>query len=213
MMINLIFIIISLVSIIILFVLPTLEKRKEKLPYFSCFPFETVSSYKGRISQLILVFLCACFILTSYVLYLNSSYVLLISANIFYFLSILGLIGVYLFTLNYYRYHLISAIMFGLGLVGGNFLLFLDYLINTLNKSDSLLPVYFAVVLLITGLFVLILFFLKKTMNWMKLDKIEDNGKVLFLRPKVNYLVLVEYVSLFAHFINLLVFLINYFIN
>jgi len=47
----------------------------------------------------------------------------------------------------------------------------------------------------------------------MKLDKIEDNGKVLFLRPKVNYLVLVEYVSLFVHFINLLVFLINYFIN
>lgn len=114
-------------------------------------------------------------------------------------LSLLLLLLSNLLSLNYYKSHIFcstaslllfafSCICFGL----------IKIVKGDAGSSNSytyavLIPVF------IIGLLVLLSLINPKLMNWAKMDKAEENGKTIYVRPKINFLALYEWILLCLH--------------
>lgn len=132
-----------------------------------------------------------------------------ISNIILYCISFISLIGVFMFKFENYKSHLISACLFLIGLFGGNILTCATYIIAICNNIPFEINNFICYVLGFIGLFEIGFILFSKVDKWMKMDKIEENGKVIYVRPKYNPLACLEWFNIYIAIFVQLLFLIS----
>jgi len=64
----------------------------------------------------------------------------------------------------------------------------------------------------VLGFILLALLFIPQLKKWMYMDKVEENGTTIYIRPKVCSLAIVEWIFFLAQLINMILLIINYFV-
>lgn len=124
-------------------------------------------------------------------------------------LSFLFLYFSNILSLNYYKLHLISSI-------GGFFFFSAACILSGIGPFISKVGVeltYFSkpvmVVVGVVGAIAFLALINPKLTNWAKMEKAEENGKTIYVKPKVNFYALYEWVYLILLAVVSLLFFIN----
>ncbi|MCI2069518.1 MAG: hypothetical protein LKJ88_08185 [Bacilli bacterium] len=195
---------------LIILILPSLlfNAKEEKYSFLRYFPCELASSLKGRI---ILLTVCLLFSFASSLAFvynlINCRSGLFITSWILEALSLFAFIGVLLYGLDNYKAHIIADAIFFVGEAGGDLALLFALLFSQGRHYDfnETIQIIFGVI----GFFLVCLFFLPKLKRWSYLEKSEENGKVVYVRPKVSPLALLEWVFFLGQLINQALLLIS----
>lgn len=185
-------------------------KREEKYDLRRYFPFEAVSTLKPPVRMwfILLVGLTAGLMAESYLLaFWDLSFMLGKVVLVFYVVSVILMFALFTVSLYSYRVHLILSTVFFVTTVIGSFLTLTTALIGYDSLIRFNLPL--AAVMALVGLVLLIILFVPKLKYWMYLEKSEENGKTVYVRPKVSILSLYEWIFVLAHALNMLLLLIQ----
>ncbi len=117
-----------------------------------------------------------------------------------------------LLSLTYYKLHLISSILAFFFFAAGCLLTGLITFIGgaAINLYYNL-PI--TIIIGVIGLLCFIALFNPKLTNWAKMQKTEEDGKVVYVRPKINYYAFYEWMCLGLNIVVSVLFLINLFIT
>lgn len=111
-------------------------------------------------------------------------------------LSLIALFISNILPLSYYRQHLafyvIAVSLFGFSCISLGMIKW----VHGDSGSESNYTYWTLIPTLIIGIVVLVSLVNPKLMNWAKMDRTEENGKTIYVRPKVNFLALYEWVLL-----------------
>ncbi len=141
---------------------------------------------------------------------LNSNYSFII--GVVYSVSFICLIASNVLSLNFYKSHLLTSLCGILGFAFASILCcFITVIPEALGPEKTFyLPI--CIIIGVLGFLVLFSCFNPKLLSWAKMDKAEENGKTIFLKPKVNYLALYEWlVYIFYNVISLIIFISLFF--
>jgi hypothetical protein len=194
---------------IIVFPFFSYRKKMEKYSHLAFFPCEIPTT---QIERYIFTVVTLAFSLFCDVVYIDFfslySSPVFISSMILLLISQVSIIVVYCYTLlDSPRIHIIFAAIMISTTIFGNTLTAIPYF----NEVDRY-PLYIPSVLLVFGVFglVLLLFvFNPQLKDWAKLDKVEEDGKIQYIRKRVNPLGIIEWGTLCVHMVNMLLVLIN----
>lgn len=180
-------------------VITFMTKRNSKFDIRNHYPFEVSSDYDYK-SRVLYMFLYATFITCaalSYTLVLTdiSSYMGKLSAVAF-ILSMLFLLIVSFVDLSYCKLHLIFAIGYFITAIGGTALVACAAFFGGGNIQFNKV---IAIIMAVIGVVLLAILFVPKLKNWMYLEKSEEDGKTIYVRPKYSLLAFYEWIYLFAH--------------
>jgi hypothetical protein len=197
---------------IVLFPFFSFHKKDERYSFARYFPCEMASSLKDKIILLGLGTLFSMCAAESYVsnLFLCRSPIFL-TAMILEILSLLALLAVLAYGLDYLKIHIIADLIFAIGEGMGDVSLLLGVLID--EEKHYPFSLALGVVMGLVGLALLVLLFLPKLKRWAYLDKSEEDGKVVYVRPKVSPLALIEWIYLFGQIFNLILLAVNGILN
>jgi hypothetical protein len=193
---------------IVFFPLFSYRKQEERYSFLHDFPFEMVTNNEQK---LVLLALSILFVMASSEGYAANS--LITSLPTFYagmgmeIISLLAFLFVVSFSLENYRMHLGADAVFFLGEIGGDFCFFTGYLLKSGRFINFNLVI--AVIMGVEGLLLLISLFFPQLKKWMMLEKSEENGKIIYSRPKVAILVVLEWAFFLGHLINMILLLAN----
>lgn len=186
------------------------SNKKKDYSIFNCFPFEMSETFKSYLVLLVLVFL---FVLSSSISYVTNlgldSYILSISSIILEIIGLIGILIIFMFKLDYYKFHLIGAILLFIGTIGGNLSIGINYFINLSLSNPFNFNSVIAIVLFIIGILQLGLVFIPQLKTWSSLQKTEENGKTIYIRPKFNGLTFLEWVFIYSQVLSLGLLIIN----
>lgn len=186
-------------------------EKDSKYSFLNCFPCEMARTpnQKGIVICLVMLFvmLASEAYASNFAMVRRTSFY---SSLVFEVLSCLGFLGVVIFTLDHYKAHVIFDVIFFLAEIGGNINTFIGYLINM--EEHITFDYYISIVFGIMGAILIIILLLPQLKRWMFLEKSEEDGKVVYVRPKVSSLALTEWVFFAAHLVNMILLLINAFI-
>lgn len=199
------------VFIIFMIVVFTL-KRSEKYSLKRYFPFEAAAELPlgTKTWFLCLVGLFVALLAQSYLLaFWDITYVLGKITAVFYILASFLLFAVFVVSLYNYKWHLITTVLFFLFTACSSFLALLTSLLGggfvTFNKIIG-------IIMASLGFVLLVILFVPKLKYWMYLEKSEENGKTIYVRPKISILSLYEWIFIFAHVANLLLLAVSGFL-
>lgn len=98
-------------------------------------------------------------------------------------------------SLNHYKTHILLSSLGFFGFIFGSLLLsFVKVVPGGIALGDINLPIYILIGVL--GGLGFLSMFNPKLSNWAKMDRAEENGKVYYVKPKVNFYALYEWVYL-----------------
>lgn len=213
----LIFLIISSILTIIFVVLVNHFKDKnDNLSFLNSYPYEYFlsMSFSKRISLYIIFFLDlliqATLTFTSLFLLNTTAVYLIIISFISIFAFILFSIG-FVTPLSYLKQHIICII--------SSFLLFMSYnvLLSFVTIINENFKLNFSITILILigviGFLSLISFINPNLSKFAKLNKSEDNGKTIYVKPKINSLPLYEWIYFILFQLSTILISINGIIN
>lgn len=183
------------------------KKGGDDFSYLSFYPFEAGYDKPRNIalSAISMVFaFISVFAYSSVLIMLNRP--VFISALVFFIISLMGFLLSVFFGFEYLKVHLIGDIAMFLGEAGGDISLLLACVFkgNYIDPFPSAIMIIFGII----GIILLGLLFHPSIKRWAFLEKSEENGKVIYVRPKVNYLALMEWVYLVGHLVNMVLFII-----
>lgn len=209
-MINLIFGIISLSLGLVICLLPIFVNTKKPFSVLNSFPCELEINNKRMFSYLLLVFTFIsgiCFITDN----MSINTVQVIILIILECISVISFFLMFVTPLNFYKYHLIFTTIFFMSSIGSNLGMFIDKMIYISAING---PIIFDVSIIASfifgaiGLIQIALLFLPQLKNWSKLEKSEENGKVIYVKPKFNALAFLEWFYFYLLLIKMLVIVI-----
>lgn len=126
---------------------------------------------------------------------LNEKFIFNLISTILYCVSVLLVLFV---PLKLLKTHLMCSTF----IIGASFLSFssIGYTLLTLYKPFGEYPIFVILSILsfIIAIFYFILVMNPKLTTWAKLEKVEQNGKTIYQRPKVFYLALCEWLGIFG---------------
>lgn len=214
---NLVLPIVALTLVAGYFVLPFVlfksEGKGERYSFLRYFPIEMAGegNLKKRTFFTVYSFMTVTALAFSYALtFMNFRAPLFISAMVCFLASSVALFFNCSYSLENYRGHIYSAAALYIFLVGGELMLGAMYFAlqgRTFDYSPALM-----IVSLVLGLLLLLAIFSPKLKKWAYLEKSEENGKTIYVRPKVSPLGLLEWLCILMHGINMILFVINYFL-
>jgi hypothetical protein len=207
-MLSWLFPLLGLILGLVIVILPSLlfKGKGERYSYLRYFPCELASSLKGRVILLTVSLLFGFSGSLAFVYNLiNCRSGLFITSWILEALSFFAFIGVLLYGLDNYKAHIISDALFFVGEAGGDLALLFALLFSQGRHYDFNEPIQ--IIFGILGLFLLCLFFLPKLKKWSYLEKSEEDGKTVYVRPKVSPLALLEWVFLLGQLLNMVLLL------
>lgn len=197
-MISIIFLSIGIFLGLGLCIYPLIICKNDGFNILNCFPFEGSKTIVERYIVCGLSIFFSIFSVIGIVSSLSSvNYVSMISADIFYTISCIGLIGMFFFRFDNYKSHLITTIMFFLGIIGGNISLFACYIIASMSNIPFEINNVICYILLVIGIIQIGGILFSQLNKWMYLEKAEENGKVVYIRPKRNSLAILEWSNIF----------------
>lgn len=127
-----------------------------------------------------------------------------------YLISLVAFLGVLAFGLDMYKAHIISDSLFFLGEVGGDIALMCAIIFAQGRRFEFSNPI--AYIMGIVGVLLVVMLFFPQLKRWAMLEKTEEDGKVIYVRPKVSIMALIEWIYFFAHVLNMLLLIINSFV-
>lgn len=140
----------------------------------------------------------------------DSSYSFII--GIVYSISFLCLVASNVLPLNFYKSHLLTSLC---GILGFSFASILSCFITVIPGALGTDQTFFLPICIIVGVLGFLVFlscFNPKLLSWAKMDKAEENGKTIYLKPKVNYLAIYEWlVYIFYNIVSLIIFISLFF--
>lgn len=214
---NLIVPIVALTLVAGYFVLPFLlfksPTKGEHYSFLRYFPIEMAG--EGNLTKrtffMVYSLLAVTALSFSYALtFINLHAPLFVSAMVCFIASSVALFFNCSYSLENYRGHVYSAAALYIFLVGGELMLGSMYFAlqgRTFDYSPALM-----IVSLILGILFLLAIFSPKLKKWAYLEKTEQDGKTIYVRPKVSPLGLLEWLCILMHGINMVLFIINYFL-
>lgn len=124
-------------------------------------------------------------------------------------ISLLFLCVSNILSLNFYKAHISLAFLSFFLLSLGGLLLFLTLFIPNmmLYTVNVIKPIF--IIIGVLSLLLAASLVNPKLLSWFKMDKTEENGKTYYIKPKVNYCALYEWIFLMMHFIYAFLFLLN----
>lgn len=216
-MLKLFFPIIALILGISIILLPKMTYRLKgkgdntKFSYLNCFPYEVVLNYTQRIVLLALGTLFVMFATQSYILtFIKCTNPMYYSGLFLELISLIVFLGILYFGLDYYKTHIVMSVIFFLTQIGADVLFFVavmfkDYYPLEFNKVIG-------IIMGVIGLILLVLLFIPQLKKWMYMEKTEENGTTIYVRPKVCSLAVVEWIFFLTQLINMILLIVNYFV-
>ncbi len=111
-------------------------------------------------------------------------------------LALIAMVFSNFISLNHYRIHLaLSAFSFFVYLSSALLFAFTPLILGPVFSTGIKLPIFIIVGIL--GGICFLAMFNPKLMDWAKMNRAEENGKVFYVKPKVNYYPLYEWIFLF----------------
>lgn len=191
--------IITLILFAIILVITYIFKKGDSFSIRNHYPFEVSSNfdYKSRITYM---FLFATFITCaalSYTLIFTdlSSFMGKIIAVV-WGLSMIFFLIINFVDLSYCKLHLSFAIAYFILSIGGSAL---TVCVSFFGGGRFQFNKVIAIIMAVIGLGLLVILFVPKLKNWMYLEKSEEDGKTIYVRPKYSLLAFYEWIYLFAH--------------
>lgn len=215
-MLKLIFPIIALLLGIAIILLPQITYRRRinkdlKFSYLNCFPYEVVLNYAQRVILLALGTLFVMFATQSYIAtFIKCTNPMYYSGLFLQIVSLVVFLGILYFGLDYYKTHIVMDVIFFLTQIGANIMFLVAVL--TRNYFPTQINMVIGIIMGVIGLILLILLFIPQLKKWMYMDKIEENGTTLYVRPKVCSLALVEWIFFLSQLVNMILLIVNFFI-
>ena len=211
-MLKIVFPIISLFLLVLLVSLAIVANkkvRKESFSLRSFFPFETLTELKTTPS-ILLFCLIAIFMASTVESYILTFFNLptIVGKATAMFLSIATIFILTAFAINLvdYKKHVICDVMLFAFTSLGMILAFFTTLDNeVIYKFNFVIGIIMGVI----GLGLLISLFVPKLKSWMYLEKSEEDGKTVYVRPKNSILAIYEWIFIFAHGLNMILLAIN----
>lgn len=146
-----------------------------------------------------------------YMISFSTSYMYFIS--IFLPLSIIGLLISNLIPLSHYKTHIIAAFV-GFGCLSlSTILLTFAGIVEGTMESSTQINLTIRIFLGIIGFVSFFALFNPKLLNWSKMDKTEEDGKTIYVKPKFNFLALYEWIYLILSYFVSFLLMINLFIQ
>lgn len=211
-MLKVIFPIISLVLLALIVILAIISNKKVREESFSLrrfFPFEALTELKAPSSVLFLCLVAAFMASTveSYILtFFNLPTVVGKATALFLSVSTIFILTAFSINLVDYKKHVICDVLLFVLTSLGSILAFFTTLDNeVIYKFNFVLGIIMGVV----GLALLVSLFVPKLKSWMYLEKSEENGKTIYVRPKNSILAIYEWMFIFAHGLNMILLAIN----
>lgn len=215
-MLKLIFPIIALLLGIAIILLPQITYRRRinkdlKFSYLNCFPYEVVLNYAQRVILLALGTLFVMFATQSYIAtFIKCTNPMYYSGLFLQIVSLVVFLGILYFGLDYYKTHIVMDVIFFLTQIGANIMFLVAVL--TRNYFPTQINMVIGIIMGVIGLILLILLFIPQLKKWMYMDKIEENGTTLYVRPKVCSLALVEWIFFLSQLVNMILLIVNFFV-
>jgi len=202
---------VGIVIILLPLMLDIKVEKENRYSYLNCFPCEMAKSQTQRGIVIIAVMIWVMLAAESYAYnFISVRRVSFYSAMILQIISSLGFLAAVIFGLDHYKAHVISDVFFFLGEIGGNVTVLIGYLSNQGQHIVFNMPI--AVIFGILGGILIIVLLMPQLKRWKYMQKSEENGKVVYIRPKVSSLALTEWIFFLGHIINMVLLTILPFI-
>lgn len=184
--------------------------REEKYSYLRYFPCEIASASKMRRKVILIVngtLMCASLALAYSMGLAGLPHPVFVSAMILYLISAVSLFFIIAYSLENYKGHLIAFSISYVTFWGGDIMMGLMFFLRQDRLYDF--SPYIELVLGILGLLLIVPMFLPQLKHWANLEKSEENGKVIYVRPKISPLGFLEWLLIFMQALNMVLFLID----
>ena len=213
----LILIIISVIFSTLAFILTIFKKNKDAdLSIKNSYPYEYYMNMNEKKRTIIYTIICVNMLVSSLASFLalyglKSAFSLLVA--IMFVLAIITFSLGFITPLSKTKTHIILIISSFLLYMSVNIMLaFIKVIEGTIYYgTDFTLTI--SIILGVCGFISLLSFFNPKLKNWAKLEKSEDNGTTFYIKPKVNYLALYEWIYYILFELSILLISINALIN
>jgi len=215
-MLKLIFPIVALLLGLSIIILPQITYRRRinsefKFSYLNCFPYEVVLNYAQRVILLGFGTLFVMFATQSYVAtFIKCTNPMYYSGLFLELVSLIVFLGILSFGLDYYKTHIVMDVIFFLTQIGADIMFLIAVL--TRDYFPAEFNVVIGIIMGVIGFILLVLLFIPQLKKWMYMDKVEENGTTIYIRPKVCSLAIVEWIFFLAQLINMILLIINYFV-
>ena len=176
-----------------------IKDKNEQNSFFNSFPFQFYSSNTIQMRVFIYLLLISFALCTSigeaiYFVSLKSPHFIMLS--IVLPLSLIFIIISNLTPLSKYKSHILCAFLgFGMFIFSSLFYAFSNVIPGAVLFQNSI-SLFSTIIIGIFGGIGLVSFFNKKLLDWPKMDKAEIDGKTIYVKPKINYLALYEWMYL-----------------
>ena len=187
------------------------EDKKLSFSFLNCFPYEVVTNYRERIWILVVGAIFVMFAGQTYIatfvqchnsMYQSVMYLAIVSYIVF--------LGNFSFGLDHYKTHIIMDLVSFLTQIGASVSLFIAVIPNNVYPGE--INSIIAIIMGVVGILLFLLLFIPQLKKWMYLDKCENNGKTIYVRPKYCALAIVEWIFYIAGLFNLALLLVNFLI-
>ena len=205
----------SIALIFLYFVLLIISNNKllkeRRLSIKNSFPYEFYMEFPISIrvalySLLFLSLIASIIGISCFFLAFNTTYMLMTMS--LYVISIIAITFSNVISLSHYKIHIaLSLISFFFFSYSALLITFLTILNSALIYEENFnLPII--VILGVLGFSILLAMLNPRIKNWSKKERCEDNGKTFYVKPKINYLALYEWIFLIAiYFSNFLLYI------
>ena len=185
--------------------------KERRLSFKNSFPYEFYMEFPIGIrvalySLLFLSLIASIIGISCFFLAFNTTYMLIIMS--LYLISIITMTFSNVIPLSHYKIHIaLSLISFFFFSYSALLITFSTSLNSALIYEENFnLPII--VILGVLGFSILLAMLNPRIKNWSKKERCEDNGKTFYVKPKINYLALYEWIFLIAiYFSNFLLYI------
>lgn len=185
--------------------------KEKRLSIKNSFPYEFYMEFPISIrvalySLLFLSLIASIIGISCFFLAFNTTYMLMTMS--LYVISIIAITFSNVISLSHYKIHIaLSLISFFFFSYSALLITFSTSLNSALIYEENFnLPII--VILGVLGFSILLAMLNPRIKNWSKKERCEDNGKTFYVKPKINYLALYEWIFLIAiYFSNFLLYI------
>lgn len=195
-----------------------LANNKEERNHFrNSYPYQYYSSFKMNVRLFLYIVLTCSLLLQAMgiVLFISSQKFTIyqLIPCILYAIAYLSMLASNILSLSYYKKHLVFTLIgfftFSLSCILTGVIPFVE----GLTYDSMFYSKGCCISLIVIGSLLLLMLINPKLTSWAKMEKAEDNGTTYYIKPKINFLALYEWIYLFIMNITSIIFIINLFVT
>lgn len=189
-----------------------IKDKDEQNSFLNSFPYQFYCSNSIQVRiflYLLLIVFSLCTSIGEAMYFVSLKSVHFITLSVIFPLSLILIVTSNFTPLSKYKSHILCAFLgFGMYIFSSLFYAFSNIIPGAVLFQNSI-SIFSTIILGIFGSIGLILFFNKKLLDWPKMDKAEIDGKTIYVKPKINYLALYEWIYLILEGLTGIVIFIN----